>query len=107
MSSSPDHETDVNVFLCYVILGDAGGSKRCFTTIMSQLLNQVGEEEVYYTSKRNNFKGGEIFGDLLEEDILLLSKDAEQVVVTASLLVALVFGDKKWAEGYRWFQSQI
>ena len=62
MSSSPYHETGVNALLCYVILGDAEKSKRCFTKIMSLPLNQVGEEEGSFTSERNNYKGGERCG---------------------------------------------
>ena len=43
-----------------------GEGKRCFTKIMSLPLNQVGEAEINFISERNNFKGGEICGDLLE-----------------------------------------
>ena len=42
MSSSPDHEIGANVLLCYVVLGDAGEIKRCFTKITLLTLNQVG-----------------------------------------------------------------
>ena len=70
-------------------------------------LNQVGEEEGDFTSERNNQKRSDICGELHEHKILILSKDAEQVVITASLIVALVFGDGNRAEGYRWFYSQL
>ena len=93
MSYSPDHETGVNALLCYIILGYAEKCKQCFTKIMSLPLNQVGEEEVKFTSERNNCKGGERCGDLLEEVLLCLIKDPEQVVITESLLVASVFGN--------------
>ena len=52
-------------------------------------------------------QGGEICGDLLEEEILRHSKASEQVVITASLLFASVFGEKNWSEGYRWIHSQL
>ena len=55
---------------------------------MSLPLNQVGKEEGNFTSEINNFKGGERCGDLLEEGLLSFSKSVEQVVITASLLVA-------------------
>ena len=55
---------------------------------MSLILNQVSEEEVKFTSERNNCKGGERCGCLLDEDILNHTKASEQVVVTAYLLFA-------------------
>ena len=70
MSSSPDHETGVNAFLCYVVLGYAQKSKRCFTKRMSLPLNEVGEEEGNFTSEINNCKGGERCGDILEGELL-------------------------------------
>ena len=70
-------------------------------------MNQVGEEERNFTSERNNYKGGDIYGDILEEEISRRSKAAEQVVITESLIVASVFGKEKWAEGYGYVQSQL
>ena len=66
--------------------------KRCFTKIISLPLNQLGKEEGNFTSERNNFKGGGICVDLLGDEILRISKDYEQVVVTAYLIIASVFG---------------
>ena len=43
MSSSLDHEIGANALLCYVVLGDAGEIKQCFTKITLLTLNQVGE----------------------------------------------------------------
>ena len=82
-------------------------NKRYFSKIMSLPLNQVDEVERNFNSDRNNYKGVERCGDLLGEEILSLSKAAEQVVITAYLLVASVFGDENWAEGYHWVHSQI
>ena len=48
--------------------------KRCFTKIMSLPLNQLGEEELNVTSERNNCKGFDRCGDLLEENLLRNSK---------------------------------
>ena len=48
---------------------------------MSLLLNKVGEEEGNFTSEVNNYKGGEICGDLLEEEILCCIKASEQVII--------------------------
>ena len=70
-------------------------------------MNQVGEEEGNFTSERNNCKGGEIYGNLLEDELLHQSKDSEQVFITASLLVVSVFGWENWNEGYCWVNSQI
>ena len=67
MSSSPEHETGANALSYYVILGHAEKSKRCFTKMMSLPLNKVGEEEGNFTSDRNNWKGGERCGALIEE----------------------------------------
>ena len=47
MSFSPEHENAINALLYYVVLGDAGKSKQCFTKIMSLPLNQAGEEDKY------------------------------------------------------------
>ena len=44
-------------------------SKRWFTKIVPLPLDQVGEKEGNYTSERNNFNGGEICGDLVEEEL--------------------------------------
>ena len=107
ISSSPYHEICVNALLCYVALGDSEKSKRCFTKIMSLLLNQVGEEEESLTSERNNCKGGERCGELIEDELLCQSKDYEQVVTTASLIVDSVFGEGKCTEEYHWVHSQI
>ena len=41
---------------------------------MSLPLNKVDEEEGIFTPERNNCKGGEIYGDLLDEEILRYSK---------------------------------
>ena len=68
---------------------------------MSLPLDKVGEEEGNLASDRNNFKGGERCGDVLGEEILRCSKFDEQVVITAYLLVASLFGKENWAEGYR------
>ena len=57
MSSSPEQENGTNAFLCYVVLGDAGKSKRCSTKITSLPLNQVVKEEGNSTSEINNCKG--------------------------------------------------
>ena len=57
---------------------------------MSLPLNEVGEEEGKFTSERNNCKGGENCGYLLEYEILLHIKPSEQVVLTSSLLFASV-----------------
>ena len=66
MSSSPDYGNGINGLLYYVILEDVERSKRRFTKTVSLTLNQVSEEEVRFTSERNNCKGGERCGDLLE-----------------------------------------
>ena len=73
---------------------------------MSLPLNQVGEEKGNFTSERNNCKVGGICVNLLEDDILGHSKDAEQVFITEYLLVASVFGEENWAERCCWFHSQ-
>ena len=65
---------------------------------MSLLLNQVGDEERKFTSERNDYKGGEICGDLLEEEILHQSKSAEKVLITESMIVALLFGEENWSQ---------
>ena len=49
-------------------------SKRCFTKIIPLPFNQVGEEEGGFISERNNFKGIDRCGDLLEEEILSRGK---------------------------------
>ena len=59
---------------------------------MSLPLNKVGKEEGNFTSERNNCKGGERCGGLLEEELLSISKDSEYVVIAEYLLVASVFG---------------
>ena len=84
--------------LCYVVLGDLEKSKQCSTNFFRLTLNQVDKEEVIFTSERNNSQGGDICGDLFEKDILYCSKANEQVVIAASLIVASVFGEEKWAE---------
>ena len=61
---------------------------------MSLPMNQVGAEEGNFTSEKNNCKGGEICGDLLEDDVIHHSKAAEQVFVKAYLPVASVFGEE-------------
>ena len=58
-----------------------------------------------FTSIINNFKGGGRCGELLEEEILSRNKYAEYLVITASLIVASVFYEGNWAEGYRGFHS--
>ena len=70
-------------------------------------MNKLDEEEGNFTSERNICKGGERCGYLLEYELLSCSKAYEQVVITAYLLVASVFGKKNWAEGYRWVHSQL
>ena len=74
---------------------------------MSLLLNQVGDEERKFTSERNNYKGGEICGDFLEEEILHQSKSSEQVLLTEYMIFASVFGGENWSEGYCWFHSHL
>ena len=74
---------------------------------MSLHLNQVGEEEGYFTSERYNCKGGERCVKLLEEYILRHSKAAEQVVITEYMIFDSFFGEEKWAEGFCWFHSQL
>ena len=74
MSFSTDHETGINAFLCYVVLGCAVKSKRSFTKIISLPLNKLGEEEVNFTSERNICKGGDKYDDLLEQELLRRSK---------------------------------
>ena len=69
---------------------------------MSLPLNQLGKEELNFTSERNTFKVGTRCGDLLEEELLRCSKASEQVVLTSSFLVALVFYEENWSEVYRW-----
>ena len=98
MSSSPYHETSVNELLCYVVLGDAEESKRCFTKTVSLPLNQVGKEEGKFASEINSCKGSERCGDLLEEELVRRSKSDEKVFITESLLVASVFGGENWDE---------
>ena len=66
---------------------------------MSLPLNQVGKEEVNFTSERNNCKGGSRCGELLEEELFCCSKSSEHVVITEYLLVASVFDKEIWAEG--------
>ena len=61
---------------------------------MSLTLNLVCKKEGRFTSERNNYKGGDIYGDILEEDISRRSKAAEQVVITSSLLVASLCGEE-------------
>ena len=75
--------------------------------MISLPLNQVGEEEGNFTSERNNCKVGGICVNLLEDDILGHSKDAEQVFITEYLLVASVFGEENWAERYCWVHIQL
>ena len=67
----------------------------------------MGKEEENFTSKINNCKGGGRCADLFEEEILRLSKASEHIVITASLLVALVFVEEKWAGEYSWVHSQL
>ena len=62
---------------------------------MSLPMNQVGEEKGNFTSERNNCKGGERFGEILEKEILHCSNNAEKVVITAYLLFASVFSKGK------------
>ena len=58
-------------------------------------MNQVGEEEEKFISERNICKGGERFGEILEEEILHCSDTAEKVVIAAYLLFASVFSKGK------------
>ena len=74
---------------------------------MSLPLNKLVQEEGNFTSERNNCKGGERCGDLLEEELLRRSKAAKNVVIKAYLLVASVLGEEKWTEGYRQVYSQL
>ena len=52
-------------------------------------------------------RGGEICGDLFEEELLRCSNSYERLFITTSLLFASFFGVENWAERYCWVHSQI
>ena len=74
---------------------------------MSLSLNQVGEKEGNFTSERNNSKGGERCGDILEDELLCCSKASEHMATTSSILVDSVFCGENWVEGYLCVNSQL
>lgn len=97
LKGSPDHKTAYNLIICLYTTGDKMRMKDCFTSMITNPIEDSDEEEE---------EGESTINDKLKEESKARRKDEIRLIITSAKLIAPVI-ENDVIESYEWILEKL
>ena len=97
LKGSPDHKTAYNLIICLYTTGDKMRMKDCFTSMITNPIEESDDEEEENENMVN---------DKLKEEVKARRKDEIRLIITSAKLIAPVI-ENDVIESYEWILEKL